>query len=178
MSNITEVLVVTCIVGIVVIVTGFTFHGWIGKYRTEGYILELYSDVMSARSESAQSNKKHFFHFPDKTSYEIYKDNGDNVLNITEDILLGPFPKKLQPPYEFTLGASSASAFTLNFDRTGMSSALRTFCIFTDFDDDQISDFDPGYDCLIVHWTRVNKGKLQKQNTAGGKCNTENCQAL
>jgi len=178
MNNITEVLIVTCIVGILVIVTGFTFHGWIGKYRTEGYILELYSDVMAARVESSRKNRRHFLHFPSQEAYEMYRDDGDNNLDASEDTLLDQFPKKLRTPYKFTLGASSAPTFTLNFDRNGMSSALRTFCIFTDFDEDGVSDSDPNYDCMIVHWTRVNRGKLRKQDTAGGKCDSENCQAL
>lgn len=178
MNNITEILAVTCIVGIVVVATGFTFQGWIGKYRTESYILELYSDVMATRMESSRKNRRHFLHFPNRGAYEMYRDNGDNSLDKSDDMLLDQFPKKLQPPYEFTLGSSSAPTFTLNFDRSGISSALRTFCIFTDFDKDGVSDSDPNYDCMIVHWTRVNRGKLKKQDTAGGKCDSDNCQAL
>lgn len=178
MNNITEILVVTCIVGLLTAATGYIFHGWIGKYRTESYILELYTDVMHARIESSRTNRKHFLRFPDRSSYEIYRDNGDHSLDTSVDEMLRPFPKRLLPPYEFTLGSSSASSFTLNFNRHGMSSALRTFCIFTDFDNDEISDVDPDYDCMIVHRTRVNKGKLIKQDTAGGKCNADNCRAL
>jgi len=178
MNNFTEILIATGIIGILLVVAGFGFQGWVGKYRTESQILQLYTDVMHARQESSRTNKKHFLRFPDRTSYMVYKDNGDNHLDIDEDQLVPGFPKEIPPPDEFTLGSASASSFTLNFDRRGMSSALRTFCIFTDFDGDGVSDYGPDYDCMIVHWTRVNKGKLIKQDTAGGKCSADNCRAL
>ena len=88
-----------------------------------------------------------------------------------------------------TLGTGG---FTLGFDKRGninnmigttnINNAIAfpgsyglTICIFTDYDGGGKSDYNPDYDCINIRDSRIQIGKLRKQNTdatvpAGGTC--------
>ena len=77
-------------------------------------------------------------------------------------------------------GAASALG-TITFSKrgiitTGLSPADSSVCIFTDYDNNQVSDYDPDYDCINISQTKIYLGKLRTQNTApGGVCDPTNC---
>ncbi|MHB8880586.1 MAG: prepilin-type N-terminal cleavage/methylation domain-containing protein [Thermodesulfovibrionales bacterium] len=69
-------------------------------------------------------------------------------------------------------------AGTVAFTKRGMITtplipAVRndsSVCIFTDYDNNGVSDYDPDYDCINITQTKLYLGKLSTQNTAGGIC--------
>ncbi|MBA4371558.1 MAG: hypothetical protein C0402_01710 [Thermodesulfovibrio sp.] len=92
------------------------------------------------------------------------------------------------------------SSFVLGFDKRGIIRDMRatwavpitnielatafptaqggglTICIFTDYDNNAVSDSDPDYDCINIIDTKISLGKLTTQNTvAGGDCVATNC---
>ena len=50
-----------------------------------------------------------------------------------------------------------------------------SICIFTDYNNDTVSDYNPDYDCINIVDTKIYLGKLTTQNTAGGTCDAANC---
>ncbi|TAN40381.1 MAG: prepilin-type N-terminal cleavage/methylation domain-containing protein [Nitrospirae bacterium] len=74
-------------------------------------------------------------------------------------------------------------AGTVAFNKRGMITtplipAVRndsSICIFTDYDNNGVSDYDPDYDCINITQSKLYLGKLTTQNTAGGVCDPTNC---
>lgn len=95
----------------------------------------------------------------------------------------------------------SGNSFVLGFDKRGIIRNMRglpaaitnienanafppsvpapgselSICIFTDYDNNKISDYDPDYDCINIIDTKISMGKLTTQNTNGGTCDAANC---
>ncbi|MCE5194872.1 MAG: prepilin-type N-terminal cleavage/methylation domain-containing protein [Nitrospiraceae bacterium] len=176
-----EVIVVVAIIAILIIALGFSFQGWIGKYRVESEIKTLYIDMMNARGRAMNRSRMHFINFPTATSYEIFEDtnpapDGNITLETANDTRVPGFAaaKTVLHPITWAGGV-------INIDRNGVTrptvGALGgTICIFTDGPDaDTDSDFDPDYDCIVISPTRIRMGKISTQNTAGGLCDDNNC---
>jgi prepilin-type N-terminal cleavage/methylation domain-containing protein len=173
-----ELMIVIAVIGILVVALGFSYQGWQGKYKVEGAVKGLYFDLMDARARAMQRSIAYFADFPTATSYRITEDtNGNSVLNIgAGDTVLPTFPKTFEHPITTWVGGQ------ITFDQRGListalSPADSTICMFTDFDGDKKSDIDPDYDCIILSQTRIVMGKLTKQNTDGGACDSANCVA-
>ncbi len=81
---------------------------------------------------------------------------------------------------------NSGNSFVLGFDKRGIIRDMRglpaavidinaplnfpqtyglSICIFTDYNNDGISDSDPDYDCINIRESKISLGKLQMQNT-------------
>ena len=180
-----ELLVVITIATVLIVALGFEFTGWQGKYKVESQIKDIYSDLMNARINAMQKNRAHFVNFPDTVSYTIYDDDSDGINKVPDgdgvfqpgtgdaaDRELPTFPKSIENAYTVTIGTTGAPQ-TFTFNTRGLLSPNKTICIFTDFDGDKISDVNPDYDCIILSNTRINMGKLQKQDTDGGVCRSK-----
>lgn len=195
-----ELLVVIAIVSILVIALGFAYQGWVGRYRVESNIKEIYSDLMTARTMAMTRHREYFVDFPTATTYRVSEDDSDGANQVADgdgvfqpqanpllpanntDNTLPTFPKTILNPVTWVGG-------TITFETTGSIATPNilldpannsdVLCVFTDFDLDaaNASDFDPDYDCIIIARTRINIGKLTTQNTAGGLCNAANCNA-
>jgi len=170
-----ELVVVLSIVTVLALVLGYSYQGWIGRYRVESQTKTLHADILNARSRSMTRSKSHFLRFPNATSYTLYDDDsngtakvsdGDGVLQVgtgvTADTQLQPFPKQLE--YAVQIGAAVPADFDFTFDAQGLVSPERTICAFT--------QLDPDYDCITLSQTRVIMGKIRNQ---GGACDTANC---
>lgn len=168
-----ELMVVLSILTILTVALGYSYQGWMGKYRVESQTKTLHADILNARSRSMTRSKSHFLRFPNATSYTLYDDDsngtakvsdGDGVLQVgtgvTADTQLPTFPKQLE--YAVQIGGPAVPAFTLNVQ--GLVSPERTICAFT--------QFDPDYDCITLSQTRVIMGKISNQ---GGACDSANC---
>lgn len=185
-----ELLVVLSIIVILAVALAFSYRGWMGRYKMEGVTKTLYMDLMDARSQAVQRDRIYFVDFPTTTQYRMSTDDsngvdksgGDGVFQAqanpavptpNTDTTQPTFPKTLEYPVTWAGG-------TVQFDRRGLITTAATpnaatVCIFTDFDGDKKSDFDPDYDCIILEQTRITLGKLTKQNTDGGACDNANC---
>ncbi len=160
-----ETMVVVSIIGILVIAFGFSYKGWMGKYRIESQIKEVYSDFMEARTRAMTRN---IFHFAviNTDNYAIYGDTNNSYGNApdAEDQLI--LAKKLQYKYQFKMISAGALPRTLTFDTRGLISNA-TAAISFRIDNILDPDLDPDIDCLIIDEARIRMGKT---NTTGTAC--------
>src|SRR4030042_6482895 len=68
-----ELIVVVSVIGILVIALGFSFEGWMSKYRVESQIKEMYTDLMNSKASAMQRNRMYFVSLT-TTRYTIYED--------------------------------------------------------------------------------------------------------
>ena len=141
-----ELLVVVSIVAILVIALGFEFRGWMGKYKVESQIKEMYVDVMNTRARAMQRNRFHMIVFTANT-YTIYEDMNENeAVDVAEK--LPAYPKTIN---NYTMAWTGAGN-TITFNTRGLIvPPTRTVRIVTGADSD--------YDCIVVLDTKTNMGK-------------------
>lgn len=143
-----ELIIVISIIGILAVALSFEFIGWMGSYRVESQVKEMYVDLMSARARAMQRNRVHFVNFPNATSYRIFEDtdpapDGDGILQIANDAQVLP-TKTIQ--YALTWGGGN-----ITFDNRGLVSPNGTISV--------TSTVNPDYDCIVLFATRINMGK-------------------
>lgn len=163
-----ELIVVVTIIGILVVALGFEFQGWMGRYRVESQIKNIYMDMMNTRTRAMQRNRAHFVTLPSAAnapSYSIFEDNnpapdGDGSVT-NETTPLPTYPKTVE--YAMNWNGSST---TITLDRGGLVSPSGTLYSFADRDGDGIDDFDSDYSCIVVFTTRINIGKCNGVNCA------------
>ena len=173
-----ELIVVVSVIGILVIALGFSFQGWMGKYRVESQIKEMYVDLMNARARAMERNRIHFVSLA-TTQYTIQEDispwpDGDESLTAADNTrptgYNDPIPllqKNLNPNYPITW--SDISDTQIEFTKRGLSNDAKTICSNTSLDAD--------YNCIEISATRINLGKLTAKIPDGGACDSTNCVA-
>lgn len=245
-----ELIIVSAIVAILAVALGFSYRGWMGAYKIERQVKQLYSDLMDARVRAMQTNRNYFMDIStDGRYYRISQDDsngvtkldGDGIFqaqatwatiqgtdpaswgaaNATKDTTVTALSRRLDlrnsppagysgfnsptaaglltgylfdtpmSPWDFRLGFNKQGIVrNMTFSGTNIASA-NTFnawypavpwtgpdvsiCIFSDYDNNGISDYNPDYDCINIMETRILLGKLTAQNTAGGYCVPSNC---
>src|SRR3972149_4189981 len=55
-----ELIIVISIIGILAIALGISFQGWIGRYKIESEVKEMYVDLMNAKTRAMSRNRTHF----------------------------------------------------------------------------------------------------------------------
>lgn len=194
-----ELLVVISIIGILAIALGFSYQGWIGRYNVEKQVKEIYTDLMTARATAMSRDRSYFVDFNNTANlinpianvtapcYRVIGDtaavedwatdgdgewdaDGDSQIDPVHTVLQG-YPKAVEYPVSWS---NSAIPLTLIFDNKGVITRAKTsfgatICLET--------TADPDYDCILVSQTRINMGKLSKQISAGGGCDSNNCVA-
>jgi prepilin-type N-terminal cleavage/methylation domain-containing protein len=158
-----ELIIVISIIAILVLALGFSYQGWMGRYKVESQVKQMYVDLMNARARAMQMSRMHFFRCVSPfSSYSIYDDtnpplDGDGVLQTGTDTLLPGYPKNVE--YPVTWGSGN-----LQFDNRGYVTATGTspwvLSISTTNDAD--------YDCISVAETRILMGKMN-----GGNCDVK-----
>ena len=159
-----ELIVAVSVVIIIIVALGFSFEGWMGRYKVENQVKEMYADFMSARSSAMNRNRSFFADFPTTTSYRIREDTDENNSSgvVAGDTILPTYPKTVENAITWTGG-------TIIFDAKGIvrpsaSSLGATLCVPT--------SSDPDYDCIVISPMRINLGKLANVT---GACDATNC---
>ncbi|HLA00790.1 MAG TPA: prepilin-type N-terminal cleavage/methylation domain-containing protein, partial [Thermodesulfovibrionales bacterium] len=78
-----ELIIVISIIGILAVALGFEFTGWMGGYRVESQMKEMYVDLMDARARAMQRNRTHFVRL-NNSSYSIYEDDSDGTNKVPD----------------------------------------------------------------------------------------------
>ncbi|UCH82363.1 MAG: prepilin-type N-terminal cleavage/methylation domain-containing protein [Nitrospiraceae bacterium] len=176
--SLVELLIVITIINIIAISTAFSFRGWMGKYKIESQIKDLYVELMDARLSAIENKRTHFVRLQDATSYTFYEDDsngavkvpdGDGVLQTgsgaSADTELPSFPKDVE--YDFDWNNSSiAMPVDFSFNTRGISSVQAVISTYLDRDSDGEQDAIPDYDCISIRATRINLGKLETNDTS------------
>jgi prepilin-type N-terminal cleavage/methylation domain-containing protein len=171
-----ELIVAISVVGILAAAFAFEFKGWMGSYKVESQIKEMYVDLMNARTRAMQKNRMHFVSLT-TTQYTINEDistwpDGDENLTSADDVrpsgYTDPIPllqKNLNPTHPITWNGGAQ----IDFDKRGLSNVNKTICSNTDIDAD--------YNCIEISASRINLGKLTKKipSPFNGACDATNC---
>jgi len=183
-----ELIVVVSVIGILVIALGFSFQGWMGKYRVESQIKEMYVDLMNARARAMERNRIHFVRLNNSNSYSIYEDDSDGANKVPDgdgtlqtgtgssaDTQLPTYPKTVEYNLDWN-NSAVAAPINLTFNTNGIATTLGTISIFVDRNSDGKKDFEPDYDCIVIASTRINTGKLDDKGTTSrgdDECNAK-----
>lgn len=174
-----ELIIVISIIGILAVALGFEFTGWIGGYRVESQMKELYIDLMNARTRAMQRNRMHFASLT-ATQYTIREDidpwpDGDNNLTAGDNVPPAPpavyndpiplLQRNLDPQYPIFWNGGAQASFTTK----GLSNVNKTICSNTDVEAD--------YNCIEISASRINLGRLTTLIPDGGACDAANCVA-
>jgi prepilin-type N-terminal cleavage/methylation domain-containing protein len=159
-----ELLVVIAIIGILVIALGFSFEGWVARYRVEAQMKELYSDLMNAKMRALTTKRQQCVNLAaaqytvveDSTGNGSCADVGDTTI-ITRDLVTG---------YTITWVPGTAAK---NFDVKGFASSASIGAICSN------TVFDADYSCIVIAQTRINIGRLGTLIPNGGLCDAVNC---
>ncbi len=151
-----ELIVVISIIGILVVALGFSFHGWIGKYRIEKQMREMSSDFLNYKTKAMQRNRAHFIVL-NNNSYTIYEDT--NPVPDGNDILeTGADTKVLSKNLLYPISATFDLPATLRINQRGLLGKNGIGVV--DIGVLYSTEFpDSDYDCLNLKETRINTGK-------------------
>lgn len=188
--TLTEVLIVVAIIAIVLVVAGFSFVGWVGKYKVESLVRTMHSDMMNARSRAMQNGRTHCFvllnpgglqHNSAANIYIQYSIQEDTDGDGECDTDLPSFPKP-EVAGEYGINRAQLDANpavdTVYFQRKGIVSkdANETPLkgILKIFYPLQGDDVFPDYDCIDLNTTRINLGQATHTgNTWNGDCDAK-----
>lgn len=159
-----ELIIVISTIGILVIALGFSFEGWVGKYKVESQIKEMYSDLMNTRANAMSRTRVHCATLT-ANQYTIRDDrdpapDGDGDCADAGDTAI--LIKTLSADYPITTNIAG----NITFLTRGMMSNTGTICSNTSYGAD--------YDCIVISESRINMGKRTNQ---AGPCNATNCVA-
>lgn len=145
-----ELVIGISVIAILVVVLGFQYRNWMGRYRIETQVKQMHTDLMNARARAMTMNRVHFA-TGTANDYTIYEDtnpapDGNGTLEIGSDTMLPAYPK----PVEYAINWTGTGN-QINFDRRGLIGPTGSIRL--------ISTVDADYDCLTLSQTRINMGK-------------------
>jgi len=141
-----ELMIAFSIAAVLVIALGFQFQGWMGRYKAESQIKEMYVDVMNTRARAMQRNRFHMIVLTANT-YTAYEDMNENEAAEAGEELRG-YPKTLTDNTVVWTGGGDTITFNI---RGLVLPPTRTITGLTSVDSD--------YDCIMVLDAKTNMGK-------------------
>jgi type II secretory pathway pseudopilin PulG len=146
-----ELIVVVSIIIILIVAMGFEYNGWMGRYRVESEIKQVYADIMNAKARAMSRSRVHFINMPASAEdrFFVYEDSDENnsLNTATDDEIVGA---KLR--YKLNPDERNFVIDTHGLIGNGITLLDGEHGIWIH------SDLDPDYDCISVSATRVNMG--------------------
>jgi prepilin-type N-terminal cleavage/methylation domain-containing protein len=157
-----EVLFVLMISSTLMLIAGISGKAWMDRYRVEGQMREIYTDLLNARINAMQKNRIYFVTLS-STQYAIYEDrdaanptnpslDGDGAFQQATDLLV--LRKNLNVSYSLTIPPEVAR---IDFDSRGQVSATpgpmgtqKTIRV--------TASFGAAYDCITISTMRIKMG--------------------
>jgi Tfp pilus assembly protein FimT len=151
--TLTELLVIMSIVGILAVALGFSFQGWMGNYRIESELKQMYSDIMDVRTRAMTQNRMHFIVI-NSGNYAVYEDTNDN--NTANPGAGDTLLKTTTLRYN----VDSTGTGTITFNTKGLTTSSTAISIPITLPSGAVPDFD----CIVVYQSRVGMGKMSGTN--------------
>lgn len=151
-----EMMTVVAILGLLAIILGFSFQGWLAKYKVEDETKRFYADVMDARARAMQKKRVTFVDLA-TNQYRTFEDtntapdgNGDfedgvdtKVADTVTTYVIEPALLEGVPPLPVT---------QFRFNKEGLASATGRIRLVS-------TSLSPDYDCITVTTTRIRMGR-------------------
>ena len=144
-----ELMVVVTIIGILLAIAIPNFRQWNDKYQVESETKQIYSILMKARNDAANTNIQRLVTLAANQVETVQDTDEDDVADSGEPKTTTTFPS-------FTINFSTSPII---FDRRGIATNFQTLSIIN------YNNASPGVDCIVVAQTRINMGLMQ-----GGTC--------
>jgi len=157
-----EVVTVVAIIGLLVTIMGFSFQGWLAKYKVEDETKRFYSDLTDARARAMQKKRVTFVDLA-SNRYRTFEDtnpmpDGDEALNIGADRLVADSVSTWPGGLPYTIDMPTLGGVTqIAFDKEGLANFPVTIWL--------TSNFSPDFDCITITTTRIRMGSFN-----GGTC--------
>ncbi len=145
-----ELLVVIAIIGMLVTAATIAFSSWQRKYGIEAQVKEMLVDLTDVRMMAIHTKRAHRVTLnPSSMVFRRFSSEAD--VAGTE-----VFNKTLKYPIQqFSSGTLTAFANTsIAIDERGYTSNLMSIVVGSGLGGD------PAYNCLVIHWARVNTGRI------------------
>ena len=155
-----ELMVVVGIIGIVLAIATMNFKQWNDKYTVESYTKEIYSILMKARNDAANTNTQNLVALAANQVQVTQDTDGDGAFTPGEPTTTKPYPR-------FTINSTIGGGLpaTIIFDRRGITTNTQTIRI-TGYS----PNASPGVDCITVATTRINMGSWDPTQPVGLQC--------
>lgn len=161
--SLVELMVAVSIIGILVVVMGFSYQGWMGRYKVETTVKDLYSDLMEARARALQMNRPYLAEIT-ATSYRIAEDsNEDGAIQAAEVIKAkAKTPAPGQERLEYDL-AGGLATYTLSKRGIISSSGVMPGTVNVVLP----AGILPDYDCISIRQTQIKTGLINTTDRPG-----------
>jgi len=157
-----ELIIVIGVIGILIVVAGFEFTGWVARYKVESQIKQLHADLMSARVRAMQRNVTYVTELANN-NYVICEDtNGNSVcdnpgetsMNVSQAL------SKMNLRYQLNWGLG---ANRVTMDRRGIIAPNGPIWLVNDVGA-VWPQGEVDYDCIVLSDMRINMGKYDGAN--------------
>lgn len=150
-----ELIVTMAIMGILFGIATLSFFDWQRKAQIERQIMEMHTDINSARMESIFRKTRHRVTFQ-PSSYVLRRYSSEN-----EDDAAGTIINSRNVAYKLTrLNGGDLSDVSVEFGARGLLSGIN-FSLRVDPVASGAS-----FDCIIIHVARTNMGKMKDDGTS------------
>lgn len=145
-----ELMTVVAILGVLTVILGFSFQGWLAKYKVEEETKRFHTDLSDARARAMQKKRVTFVDLAAK-QYRTFEDtntapDGNGTLETAADTRVAIVSTNYTITPSLTGGVTQFA-----FDREGLASATGTIRL--------ASTLSPDYDCITIQTTRLRIGR-------------------